>query len=91
MSMKIIVDQDACIGAASCVVIGSKTFALNQDGKAYILHESKTDAKTGTMNDVVESVTTPEMDPRDVIIEAARSCPVFAIKLFEDDGTEIIL
>jgi len=88
--MKIIVDQDLCIGAASCVVIASKVFALNQDGKAYILNEAP-DAQKGTMNDVVSSSATDAMDPRDVIIEAARSCPTFAIKLFEDDGTEIVL
>lgn len=89
--MRIEVDQDLCIGAASCIVIAAKTFALNQEGKAYILNEDPTTAKKGNMDDVVESNATPEMDPREVILEAARSCPVFAIKLFEDDGTEITL
>jgi ferredoxin len=88
--MKIIVDQDACIGAASCVVIGSKTFALNADGKAYILNEGA-DAEKGSAGDVISASATDAMDTRDVIIEAARSCPVFAIKLYEDDGTEIPL
>lgn len=89
--MRIEVDQDACIGAASCVVIGSKTFQLNQEGKVYILNEDKASAKSGAANDVIASNATDAMDARDVIIEAARSCPVFAIKLFEDDGTEIAL
>jgi ferredoxin len=69
--MKITVDQDVCIGAASCVALASKTFSLNQEGKVYVLVE--------------------DGDSRDAILEAARSCPVFAIKLFEDDGTEIAL
>ena len=89
--MRIEVDQDVCIGAASCVIIASKTFQLNQDGKVYILNEDKTSAKIGAANDVIASPSTDGMDPRDVMIEAARSCPVFAIKLFEDDGTEILL
>ena len=89
--MRIEVDQDACIGAASCVIIAQKTFQLNQDGKAYILNEEKADSVVGPANDVIASKATDGMDARDVIIEAARSCPVFAIKLFEDDGTEIAI
>lgn len=88
--MKIVMDQDLCIGAASCVALASKTFALNQEGKAYMLNESP-DAKKGAMGDVVETSVTETMDDREAIIEAARSCPTFAIKLYEDDGTEIIL
>ncbi len=88
--MKIVVDQDACIGAASCVVIGAKTFALNQDGKVFILNEAAAASKNES-GEPTDSSATETMDPRDVILEAARSCPVFAIKLFEDDGTEIAL
>jgi ferredoxin len=89
--MKIVVDQNLCIGAASCVAIGAQTFGLNQEGKVFILNESKESSKIGSMSDVVESESTNVMDTRDIIIEAARSCPTFAIKLFEDDGTEIVL
>lgn len=89
--MRIVVDQDICIGAAPCVAIAARTFGLNQEGKVYILNESETYCKKGPMGDVIESDGTPGMDLRDTIIEGARSCPVFAIKVFEDDGTEIIL
>ncbi|MDP2670979.1 MAG: ferredoxin [bacterium] len=34
-------------------------------------------------------VKNPEGDPRDTIIDAAKSCPVLAILLEEDDGTQI--
>jgi ferredoxin len=88
--MKIVVDQDACIGAASCVAIAAKTFALNAEGKVYILNESS-DAEKSSADEPVSSSSSEAMDPRDMIIEAARSCPVLAIKLFEDDGTEIVL
>jgi ferredoxin len=89
--MKIVVDQDACIGAASCVIIAAKTFALNQEGKVFILNESQTYTKRNEAGESIESETTSGMDLRETIIESAKSCPVFAIKLFEDDGTEIVL
>lgn len=89
--MKIIVDRDLCIGAASCVVLAAKTFALDQDGKAYILNEKKDTAVMSAVDTVVESEQTEAMDAREAIIEGARSCPVFAIKLYEDDGSEIVL
>lgn len=89
--MKIIVDRDLCIGAASCVVIAAKTFGLDQEGKVFILNEKKGASKATDEGKVVESDDTPEMDARETIIEGARSCPVLAIKLYEDDGTEIAL
>lgn len=88
--MKIIVDRDLCIGAASCVVIAAKTFGLDQEGKVFILNEKKDTAKS-VEGKVVESDGTPAMDVRETIIEGARSCPTLAIKLYEDDGTEIAL
>lgn len=88
--MKILVDQDACIGAASCVALAAKTFGLNQEGKVYILNEGEMYVKRNSEGEPIESEATSGMDLRDTIIEGARSCPVFAIKLFEDDGTEIV-
>ena len=89
--MKIEVDRDLCIGAATCVAIAAKTFGLDEEGKVYVLNEDPVSAKLSDVDTVVESDATEKMDVRDVIIEAARSCPVFAIKLYEDDGTEISL
>lgn len=89
--MKIVVDQELCIGAASCVVIAAKTFALNQEGKVYILNESATYVRRNAAGEPIESEGTSGMDLRDIIVEGAKSCPVFAIKLYEDDGTEIQL
>jgi len=88
--MRIEVDQNNCIGDGSCVMIAAKTFKLNPDGKCYILNEElgpEEKSPSGT----VKSPATDAMDPRDIIIEAARACPVQAIRLFEDDGTEIKL
>lgn len=89
--MKIIVDQDICIGAASCVAIAAKTFGLNTEGKVFILNESKEEVTRADNGGVVVTATTHAMDARETIIEAAKSCPVLAITLFEDSGEEIIL
>ena len=35
--MKVIVDRNLCIGAASCVAIAPKTFRLDEENKAIIL------------------------------------------------------
>lgn len=34
---KIVVDRDLCIGAASCVALAMKTFALDGENKAVVL------------------------------------------------------
>lgn len=89
--MRIEVDRDLCIGAASCVALAAETFGLDEEGKVFILHEDAGSSKKGETGTVVESGMTDAMDVRDIIIEAARSCPTYAIKLYEDDGTEIPL
>ncbi|MBM3204694.1 ferredoxin [Candidatus Uhrbacteria bacterium] len=68
--MKVSVDREVCIGAASCVVLAAKTFRLDADGKAEVI--------------------SMDQDTREMIIEAARSCPTNAIRVSEDDGTPIV-
>lgn len=89
--MRIEIDRDLCIGAASCVALAAKTFGLDQEGKVYILNEDPASSKKSDVGTVIESDATDAMDVRELIIEGARSCPTFAIKLFEDDGREIPL
>ncbi|MSR85077.1 ferredoxin [Candidatus Uhrbacteria bacterium] len=84
--MKIIVDRNACIGAASCVAIAMKTFELDMDGKAEVIHVTD---KIQTA-DESSGKATDQNDLRDTIIEAARSCPTNAIQVIEDDGTPIV-
>ena len=40
------VDQDLCIGAATCVAVAPSVFQLNNDGKAYILDPDSVDEAT---------------------------------------------
>lgn len=39
------VDRDLCIGAASCIAIAPKTYALDNDAKAIILDTAVEDSK----------------------------------------------
>ncbi len=67
--MKIRVDQNICIGAAPCVAIASKTFDLDEKGKAFVKNVNG--------------------DTEDLIKQAAESCPVQAIFLYDDTGKQV--
>ncbi|MDO8617399.1 MAG: ferredoxin [Candidatus Uhrbacteria bacterium] len=84
--MRIIVDRSACIGAASCVALAMKTFQLDMEGKAEVIHV--TDKQQTT--DESSGVSTIDNDAREAIIDAARSCPTNAITVIDDDGTPIV-
>ncbi|MEK7532785.1 MAG: ferredoxin [Patescibacteria group bacterium] len=40
---KVIIDRDACIGAASCVAVAPGTFQLDAENKAYLVDPDKYD------------------------------------------------
>jgi len=63
---KIEVDRDLCIGAGPCEVLASKTFKLDDEGKAVVINSNG--------------------NSDDEILDAAMSCPVLAIKLYDEDG-----
>jgi ferredoxin len=42
----VIVDQDLCIGAATCVAVAPQVFQLNNEGKAFILDADSVDDET---------------------------------------------
>ena len=44
--MKVIVDRNLCIGAASCVAIAPKTFQLDDENKAIVLDVEGHDKET---------------------------------------------
>ena len=45
-TVKIIVDRNLCIGAASCVAIGGATFAIDEENKAIVLNADAVDDDT---------------------------------------------
>lgn len=75
MGIKIKVDRDLCIGTGNCVDAASKTFELDEE------------------NICIVKDPTPETEGRDSdenILEAAKSCPVTAILLFDEETGEPI-
>ena len=80
MALKVKVDRDLCIGAASCVAVAPNTFELDNEGKAVIKK------KDGTMtSDYVNYADIN--DTEDNILNSAKSCPVDAIIIVEVDDT----
>ena len=43
---RVVVDRDACIGAAPCVTIAPGVFQLDDDNKAYVVNQEGADAET---------------------------------------------
>ncbi len=44
--LTVIIDQDLCIGAASCIAVAPTVWELNNEGKAVILDVDSTDEET---------------------------------------------
>lgn len=61
---KVTVDRTLCIGAASCMAVAPKAFALDEKNKAYVLD-------------------TANEEDKEVILDAAKVCPVDAIIITE--------
>lgn len=80
MPLKVKVDRDLCIGAASCVAVAPKTFELDSEGKAVIKK------KDGSMTS--DYVSYSDIDDEETnILNAAKSCPTNAIIIVEVDET----
>lgn len=86
MAYKVKVDRVLCIGAATCVAIGPKTFELDNEGKAVILKKDGSKNKTSDFTNYVEIDDTQQN-----ILDAAKSCPVDAVIIVEvdDQGNEV--
>ena len=68
--LKVTVDRNLCIGAASCIAVAPKMFALDGEAKAIFLPTSA--------EETFQSV-----------VDAAKSCPVAAIFIEDEQGTKI--
>ncbi len=82
--LRIKVDPDLCIGAASCVTIAPETFQLNVQNKAEVLDHG---AVIGgpTYERWIE--VTPE--EQENMILAAQSCPTLAVFIFDETGKQL--
>ncbi len=80
MALKVKVDRELCIGAASCIAVAPNTFELDSEGKAVIKK------KDGSMTS--DYVNYSDIaDEEGNILNAAKSCPVNAIIIVEVDET----
>lgn len=68
--LKMRIDRDLCIGAATCIAIAPRAWALDNEAKAIILDTA--------------SEETDEM-----LLEAAKACPVMAIFIIDEKGKQI--
>ncbi len=81
--MKVVIDRDKCIGAAPCIAVAPGVFALDDEGKAIVLDEAKTDEEGNKITikaDVIDIET---------LKLAAESCPVQAIYVYDDDDKQV--
>lgn len=82
--IKIKVDPDLCIGAASCVTVAPESFRLNEENKAWVL-ENGQEPSGHTYERVVE-VTEEE---KENILLAAQSCPTLAVFVYDESGKQL--
>ncbi|MFA6018398.1 MAG: ferredoxin [Patescibacteria group bacterium] len=84
MKLRIVVDPDLCIGAASCVTIASDTFVMNTENKAEVIDHGE--AIGASTNERTIEVTEEE---KANILLGAQSCPTLAVSIFDENGTQI--
>jgi ferredoxin len=79
MKLRIVIDPDLCIGAASCVTIAPETFQMNMDNKAEIIGPAPSYERILEVNE----------EEKNTIIMGAQSCPTLAITIFDEDGKQL--
>lgn len=84
MNIRVVVDPDLCIGAASCVTIAPETFQLNDENRAVVL-----DHGTEPNGRVYERTFCVTDDEYQNILLAAQSCPTLAISIYDEAGTRV--
>jgi len=84
MKLRIVVDPDMCIGAASCVTVDPSTFVMNVENKAEVLDHGQ--APDGPAYERTIEATEAE---KETIIIAAQSCPTLAITIFDENDVQI--
>ena len=84
MKIKVKVDPDLCIGAASCVTIAPETFQLNDENIAVVLDHGE--EPCGRVYERDMEVTAEEYE---MILLGAQSCPTLAIFIFDEAGEQV--
>ena len=82
--IRVKVDEDLCIGAASCVTIAPETFQLNEENKAFVYDHGQEPG--GSTYERWLELSDDELEN---IVLAAQSCPTLAIFIFDEDGKQL--
>lgn len=82
--IKVKVDKDLCIGAASCVAVAEQYFELNSENKAAVK-----DPALPTDLNVYERIFDVTEEQRDLILMGAQSCPTLAIFIYDENGRQL--
>lgn len=64
------IDRDLCIGAATCIALAPKAWALDDEAKAIILD-------------------TASEESDEALLDAAKSCPVMAIFITDENRKQL--
>jgi ferredoxin len=82
--IKVKVDEDLCIGAASCVTIAPDTFQMNDENKAYVLDHGT--EPEGSKYERWMEVTEAQMEN---VLLGAQSCPTLAVFIYDEAGKQL--
>jgi len=85
MRLKITVDPQLCIGAASCVTVSPLFFQLNDENKAVVLAHGE---GGGSDDRTYERIVEVDEAKKEEILLAAQSCPTSAISIYNEDTGE---
>ena len=76
------VDENLCIGAASCMVVAGDFFLLNDDGKAEVVENGKMKGYEYTLSNLTDAQI-------ENILQGAKSCPTKAIFIHDEKGNQL--
>lgn len=82
--IKVVVEPDLCIGAASCVTIKPTVYQLNNENKAIVLDP----AHPSTEETYTKELEVSDTDFEDILL-GAQSCPTRAIFIYDESGKQI--
>ena len=81
--MRVEVKRNVCLGAMACVIVDADHFKMDEENKAVL---KKADGTWTRESVVYENLTE---DQAKKIIEAAESCPLQAIFVWDDEGKQV--
>ncbi len=80
---KIVHDRDICIGCSACASVSPKYWKMEDDGKSSIIGGEKT---FNGEEEIFGTNENPKTEDFELNMEAAESCPVNCIHVFEING-----